>query len=271
VGAVLSLAGGGLPEMYFVVYMAILLLWPYDVGPRYIFPVLPLCFVYLYRGWRHFVDWRRQYPVVAARLLTVASAAMTGAVAYRWVSPSEPIGLQTKAAMVFWALSSLAGLMWSIGGTARRFRGVGKPAKAALAWVPYVYLVGIVAIGMGYQVRMAKSNLEVKESELLHYPTAQAGRWFRDHTSSDTVVMAFNAWSIHSISQRHVIHFPATGNVDIIVDVARRHNVNFLVILQNDSWFEPSEEDRLRALVAKYPSMLELVHAGRGYQIFRFV
>src|SRR5439155_1248287 len=40
----------GYVEWYFLTYMVIFLLWPYDVGARFVLPVFPLAFLYGWRG-----------------------------------------------------------------------------------------------------------------------------------------------------------------------------------------------------------------------------
>ena len=40
----------GITEWYFAAYVSIYLFWPFDVGPRFVFPVFPLALLYFWRG-----------------------------------------------------------------------------------------------------------------------------------------------------------------------------------------------------------------------------
>jgi hypothetical protein len=266
----LTAASPNLKVLYFLSYLGILLLWPYDVGPRYILPVLPLCFIYLCQGWKRWVSWLSLSTGAALKVLAWLSGGILCAalivIAVGW----RPIGVQAKLALLFWSLLLLL-MIWLIRTAAftrfARFR----TGRMAIRWLAYMYVVGVCAFGMIVQTKMAKANAQVVETEYELYPTAEAARWIRDHISPGAVVMSSHQWLVHEITNHRVIMFPATRNPEVIMQIARETHALFLVVVEDDPWFLPTERARLDALLRAYPAALESAHAGARYRIFRFM
>jgi hypothetical protein len=125
-------------------------------------------------------------------------------------------------------------------------------------------------VGLWNQVGLAKANLSARESDRLHYPTLQASRWLRDSTPKDTVVMSFNPWLTHAVSERYVVPFPPTASAQAIMRIAAKYRSRYLVVFHDD-WYTPSQEERLQVLLAAYPSSLIPRVVRQRYRIYEFL
>ncbi len=260
---------GGLREYYFPVYVLILLMWPYDVGPRYLFPALPLCFTYLRRGLRKCLEVSESAPPIVFRALAAGSAVLLAMSLHGWVI-NHDAGIQPRLATWFWAVSA-ALTLW-LGRRPRLRRSVAfrmilpSPIWRACGWVA---IAALCRPGIMTQSANARSNVRITEPELLHYPTAEAARWLNQHTPKDAVVMSFNPWILFAMTGRRVVAFPPTARPGVILDVARKYRVQYLVVLE-DSWYVPTQEERLLILQRTDPAGLEPVALDKRFRVFRF-
>ena len=260
----------GLCECYFPLYVIILLVWPYDVGPRYLFPVLPLCFTYLRRGWRKSLEVSQSSPRTAFLGLAAGSVVLLAMSLYGWAAHHDA-GIQPRFATAFWAVCAVFTLWLGL-----RPR-LSQPAASRVIPTPSPFwrvcglalIIVMCGLGISIQPASARSNLRITEPELLHYPTAEAARWLNQHTPKDAVVMSFNPWILFAMTGRRVVAFPPTARPGVILDVARKYRVQYLVVL-DDSWFVPTQEERLLILQKADPAGLEPVALDKRFRVFRF-
>jgi hypothetical protein len=259
----------GLCECYFPVYVLILLSWPYDVGPRYLFPALPLCFTYLRRGWRKCLEVLQASPTTVFRALAAGSAVLLSMSLYAWIV-NHDAGIQPRFATVFWTVSAVFTLWLGLRprlGRPVAFRMIlPPPVWKACGWCAIIVLCGP---GILTQSADARSNLTITEPEMLQYPTAEAARWLNRHTPKDAVVMSFSPWFLYAMTGRHVVAFPPTARPGVILGVARKYRVQYLVVL-DDTWYFPTQEERLLVLQKADPAGLEPVALDKRFRVFRF-
>jgi len=62
--------------------------------------------------------------------------------------------------------------------------------------------------------------------------------------------------------------FPPTANVNQILQVARSTSSSYLVILQ-DIWYEPSQQERLDLIQKAHPEVLTPVVLNKDFRVFR--
>jgi hypothetical protein len=258
---------------YFLAYFTVYLLWPFDVGPRFMLPVAPLAFILIWRGVRVFVHLLHTRPGATLGTIAALGACLTVVTGTADRLP----GLQAQASMLFWPFVAIgSGFFWVL---ARRSRAA--QARAALdslvaflcsCRAQYGIVCGVVVlvgIGVYQQAAHARTNLAPDASSFRFRASADFSYWLRG-SAQDGVVMAQHYTIVHRLSGRRVVGFPITSDPKIILKVVASENVRYLVV--NDpvkyEYYFPTEEERWRRIDLAAPSMFHLVHRGPGYRVF---
>jgi hypothetical protein len=268
--------GGELADWYFAVYWGIYLLWPYDVGPRFIFPVFPLIFLYLYRGGMELArikPWRSVFMFRSFLVISVALAIYgVFTVVPRWAEMS----LQTKASVLFWIITGGSMLFVSAGvpklinqpvhALISAFFHPGVPKMCGGAAVAVLVIIGLVT-----QARGVAYNLDPKVSEYVHQPSKEAAAWLANHAASTDVVMAQQVPIVHRVSGRLTVSFPVRSDPREVMAVIRRFHVKFLVAITSPMGTNlfPTELERSSNLVIGFPEEVKLVHQELSYKIYQ--
>jgi 4-amino-4-deoxy-L-arabinose transferase-like glycosyltransferase len=286
-GCVVSVSqdNGDFLAWYFLSYVGIFLLWPFDPGPRAILPVFPLAFLFLWRGSSLLVKLSIARPRVALLGGGLFSLALCG-FSYFWVRLHKgDIGSQAKFSLIFWpALASIYALCKWI----RLRTPVGKILQPAWSSRPVFSVLGkpltapflasssalILLVGMGFlmQMRIGRANLSPDPTKFLQYPSVDAAKWIESNALPTDVVMAGQEAIVHRISRRRIIQFPVTSNIHLIMETIQNHNVSYLIVLEElnqHPFFFPTEDERWQSLSGSFPEEFRLVHKGPGYAIYR--
>ena len=268
--------GGELADWYFAVYWGIYSLWPYDVGPRFIFPVFPLIFLYLYRGGMELARVKPWRFVFLFRSLLVISVALAIYGVFTVVPRRAEMSLQTKASVFFWILTG----GWMIFATVGVPRVIKPPVEALRTafFNPWgsklaggVAVAVLVIIGLVSQARGVVYNLHPKVNEYVHQPSKEAADWLANHTASTDVVMAQQVPIVHRVSGRLTISFPVRSDPHELMAVIRRCRVKFLVAITatKSTNLSPTESERSSNLEVGFPEEIKLVHQEASYKIYQ--
>jgi hypothetical protein len=123
---------GTFAEWYFLAYVAIYLLWPYNEGFRFVVPVLPLAFAYLFEGGLWATKFVRGHAPASGWGLTVVLLGLAAASAASVVY-AAPSSRQVQAtAMIWFGAGAAVGLLtWRAArGDADRRRPRRRPSRA---------------------------------------------------------------------------------------------------------------------------------------------
>lgn len=267
--------GDGFPEWYFASYVAVYLLWPFDVGPRFVFAVFPLIFVYLYRGalwlktarvWESSV-WSRIFLVVSMGLAMYAVADVLP----QW----SQVSLQARASMLFWVLLTLILGLALIGvrtGLLHAFLSAkGHVTGLQLVKPGIVMVVSLAAItGLVQQAELASWNLDPPVREFVHQPAKDAADWLVAHTLRSDIVMAQQVSILHRVSKRLIVSFPVRSDPREIMAVIQKFRIKFLVAItaEKSRVLSPTESERARLLEAAFPEQVKLVQRSNTYLIY---
>jgi hypothetical protein len=260
-GVALSLArrGGHLEDWYFVLYMLMFILWPWDYTVRFVVPVLPLACLYLVEGARAVRGAFDRWPLPAAALgglLCLAFSAMAAAAARL-----EP-GMQTPGSVALWSAGAFACLVLAArGGRAPRLPGL-RVLAAATA-------VALVVVGVGSQLELGERNLRFDPSAKRQYPDLEAARWIRQNTPAGTVIMARERDLVHHYARRLVIWFPPLCDLGLLREGILRHEIDLMVVTANPpEYWRPPEEDCYLVLSEAFPDSFSLVQEGERWRVF---
>jgi len=277
--------GGALYDWYFIWYEVIFLVWPWDIRERFLFPVVPLAALYVWRGMRQLRDYFARKPklvgtyfILFGSLLSLVSAAFAGRSFTFPVQTDHMRGdhLQPVAATAFWMILASVGIamvtsngLHSALAAAHPF---GRGTDAAVRWLKAVVTVAVaLAVGSGVlgQLTLGRFNLHPDIAQQAFYPEIQASEWIATHESLDRVIMARDQDTVFHYTGRRVVWFPPISDPRVVMDGIKRHRVDVLVVAHHaESYWLPPEDTCFRLLQRAYGNAFHLIHQGANYQIF---
>jgi hypothetical protein len=280
--------GGGLHDWYFLFYEAIFLLWPWDYKDRFAFPILPLTFLYAWRGLRFLKELLLRQPRLVAiglgltgTILCVVSAAFAlGRFRYQ-VNPGHANGdhVQTMVAALFWAILGLTGFLVFVlhgrqgesflSGIEHAFHPSLRSAIAFVAILAWVFLVGS---GTKNILGNGRDNLHPVVSTQGFYPEMEASEWIKTHEPPNSVVMAREPEFVFHYTHDQTVWFPPISNPSVLMDGIRKYGVNVIEVSQHpDSYWSPSEYVCFGDLLKAYGASFRLDHQGGDYSVYAVV
>lgn len=272
--------GGGQPhDWYFLCHEAIFLVWPWGTETRFVLPVVPLAWLYLWRGgkvMKTLLDRRTRVAAIGLAFLGTFLAFESAEVAIhasakRW----EPL-----LASLFWGLIAFIGFgILALRNFSRRTGS--EPAghwldtfQARLAPALRVTLIVMLAALIGYgallEFEVARGNAHPDLTQGPWYPDIEAAEWIQSHTPPDQVVMALKQDLVFHYTGHKVVWFPPISDPKQLMDGIRRHHINLVVVVtahKYSSW-QPSEEVCFTSLLKAYPSSFRVLHSGPNYWIY---
>ena len=285
-GLLHSLRGGGDAfDWYFLCYEAIFWLWPWDSKPRFLFPVVPLAVLYLWRGALLLRTWCIRQPKVAGAFLLIVGIALS-ICSIGFALHILPLNVDTQharsdrlqpvAAGALWAAAAIIGLLLFQFDSISKRRGtevypssLNVYGPAALRVCGTLLLVFLVATGMVQQVAWGQKNLRIDVTRQETYPEIAAAQWIRTHEPADRVIMARDQDLLFHYTGRRVVWLPPLSDPHVLMDGIRRLGVAVVVVAHHrDTYWQPSEELCFQSLVQAFQSGFQMIHEGHDYRIF---
>lgn len=281
--------GGQLHDWYFLWYESIFLLWPWDYRDRFLFPVVPLACLYLWRGARFIKNYSIRQPktaglgfVLFGTFLSLSSATFALRITNLTVDMQHVRGdrLQPFAAIFFWGLLAVVGFgilhlhhrRDSANGArafARFSEIVESETSLPLRFIAILTVAFLVVSGTEKILLAGRDNLKPDITENEFYPDIEAAEWVRTHEAPDRVVMAREPDFVYHYTHRRVVWFPPISNAKVLMDGIRRYHVQVLVVAHHsESYWLPAEDACFQFLLQAYPTAFHVVHQGPHNQVF---
>lgn len=277
--------GGQLYDWYFLCHEGVFVLWPWNYNHRFIYSVVPLVVLYLWRGARELKRCSAARPEVTGLVLLALGLLLSAASALfaRGVLPFAHIAanrwgdhLQPLAAALFWFLVMAAGV--ALLGFQRLCRPAdnSSPLARLQRTIPFVArAVAIVVIailvvtGTARAVVIGRANLTPSIAQQSGYPMIEAAEWIHTNEPPDSVVMARDSEFIFHFVRSRVVWFPPISNPKVLMDGIRRYHVGvILVVHHEDNYWLPAEDACFQSLLQAYPSAFRLVHRGIDSRVY---
>lgn len=248
--------------LYFAAYLALFLLWPFAETARFVLPIAPAWMLVAWIGGLEAASvvqrWR---PRMLAGVLGLIGAAAAWDL---WTS-ADAVGIQERAALIFWPLAAGSVLVWSrLGpGLAGKIR-----SHAEKTAVPCALAV-LLAAGLAGQARASLDNLHPDPARYPNSYLFEAVAWLRQ--AGTGAVMSSNFAYVHRMTQRKTVALPVTGDAGRIYAAILRHRVRFVIVTHSsgeNTYFHPPEQARIAAVQTAWPGLLTLVHTGRGWSAY---
>ena len=282
-------AGGQLHDWYFLCYEFIFMLWPWDYRDRFVFPVVPLACLYLWRGGKQLAIFSKRQPRTTGALLVITGCLFSGiSAAFAFGITPFPRNLQhvrgdhlqTIAATLFWAVLAAAGFaIFKYSSSdrteetprilARLNERFGSALQPSLRLVSFLAVVAIVFSGTRNIVQRGRDNLHPAITQTTAYPEIQASEWIRTHEPSNLVIMAREPDMVFHITHRRVVWFPPISDPAVLMEGIRRYHVGVLLVAHHaDSYWLPPEDICFQALSKAYANAFQLRYQDPTYSIF---
>ena len=255
---------------YVLAYGALITLWPFDEGGRFLVPIAPLVFLFAIVGARSAFDWIRfkKAPQVAIGM------AISGAVLVllqiqdippHWRSASR----QTIASVLVTMLFAGAGAVVWLSPRAYRlaFRTPSVPRWILASWVLLYASFCTPAL-----VEAIASNRSDASGNQRKSAVGVAAKWIIANTTRDDVVMAEDLASIHFLTGRQVAQLPETDNPVVLRRALHMMGPGYVLI--NDAlpnpYVLPTDPERFSVMQSLREGSFTLASSFAGGRIFRF-
>lgn len=280
--------GGELHDWYFLWSEIIYLLWPWDYRERFLYPVVPLACLYLWRGVKTLKLCSVRQPKVTGLsvflvglFLSIVSACFALRLLPFEVDKDHVRGdhLQPVVATLFWLILMAVGLVMirfqSLRNSMGRARVLSSLNDLAHSMSPLVFRAAagfvvavLIASGLVQQVAVGHNNMNPDVSRRSFYPEIEAAGWIKKY-EPNRVLMARDQDLVFHYTGQRVAWFPPISDPKVLMDGIRRQHVELLIIAHHsDSYWLPPEEACFQLLSQAYGSAFHLIHRGRDYQVF---
>ena len=269
--------GGQLYDWYFVFHEAIFALWPWNNEPRFILPIVPLAFLYLWRGLKVTVGWVLLAPRLAGKYLLAGgvSLALAAALSHTQVSHSHRL-----LSMAFWAMLAVLGIGMLLAESTRSasYRIAAVLGDLRAPRVRFVtglatgcILAALTAYGTAQVVKVADGNFhfDITKDDAF-YPDIEAGTWIQAHVPADAVIMARKQDLVYHYSGHKTVWFPPVTNARMLMDGIRKYNISVIVVVNRgeSSYWKPPDNVCFRALLDHEPVRFRLLHTGPNSAVY---
>lgn len=251
--------------LYFVLYLGVFLLWPFEEDSRFVLPVMPIAIVFFADGARAAWEGTLRAPRIAGGAASVffLCAALTAL----W---RPPVGRQEWISLMIACVTGFAGIVVLF---ARRAAEALERLHAAMRNRIHPLAMALVAVllvlNLSGQVLGASENLHPDRSKYVNEPYRQASLWLLQAPPGN--VMAGGCAMVHRYSRRPCFRFFPTSNPDRNLASIRRNAIRFLVVIRERKdrppYYRPSEEERLKGLEGKEPELLRVIQEDRNFLI----
>jgi hypothetical protein len=280
--------GGQLHDWYFLWSEIIFLMWPWDYRERFIYPVVPLACLYIWRGAKMLKDCAVRQPEVTGLwaffvglFLSIVSACFALRILSFEIDKDHARGdhLQPIVATLFWLVSMAVGFVifkfQTLRNSPRLARALGSLTDIAQPLSPLGFRVttglivaALVASGIVQQVAVGNNNMNPDLTRQSFYPEIEAAAWIKKY-EPNRVIMAREQDTLFHYTGQRVVWFPPISDPKVLMDGIRRHHVDVLIVAHHsDSYWLPLEDTCFQSLRDAYGKAFQLVHQGHDYKIF---
>jgi hypothetical protein len=280
---------GELHDWYFLWYEAMFLVWPWDYRDRFVFPIVPLACLYLWRGVKVARDYSIRRPkavgvcfILCGVVLGVASVAFARGILAVPVATDHPRGdhLQPLAAAFFWGMLAVAGLLLVRLHSTREARGDAPLSSwqtrianfedsVSLRFVAILALAVLVGYGIRLQLGKGRYNMWLDIKQQASYPLVEAADWIRTQEPANLVIMARDPGMFFHYTGRRVVWFPPISDPNVLMEGIRRHHVGAIIVMNPPSrYWLPTEDVCFQSLARAYGSAFRLSHWDPNFQVY---
>lgn len=254
---------------YLLGYGAILLLWPYDEGTRFLVPILPLLWVFALAG------ARGATAAVSAGsrpfrqgLIAVGGVSLLGALVSLLSAP-DGFSRQDRAFVLIWlAVLGIAVFGWQkaqswTGGVSTRF---GRPVLIG-ALVLYA-AAGVARIAPSVAAQFRGNSLTDPVTAALQ----EAAGWINGNAPPEATIQASIPAPLLFATMRKTVRFPTSSSPERLRQSIETHQPDFLVVLNDTDhpYYRPVDSEKFGIVRTLFPGAWREVARLKGSTIYAF-
>lgn len=246
-----------LAAWYAAATLALLLVWPFDEGRRFLMPLLPVLFTFAVAGGRRLHAILSSHPrrfLSGLLLLCVASLG--------WAALDAPFHAGPRGAAHDLGLL-VFGLVAALSGAGLAAWGTGWPGRA-LSWIPSSRVLAGLFLA-GYLLAGARSVPEIvarhheSSGAMRQTPARHASEWLLREAPPGSMVMATDWDAIHFATGLPTVPLPVTGEPAKLLEAIAQAKPSFLVINapRAHEYLLPPDHERLAELERAAPGAFD--------------
>jgi hypothetical protein len=254
---------------YFLGYAAIVLLWPFDEGTRFLVPILPFLWLYGIAGAGRAIGAvssgsRR----LRLGLILVATICLLGAAASLAADPADFSRQDQAFALVWLLVLGVAAFGWSRAArwTAAISSRAGRSAAIA-AMVLYV-TAGVARTVPEAMAGWRDGALSDPVAEALR----EASRWISGNTPAESTIQASFRTQIQFATGRTTVRFPITGSPEIHRRYLEAYRPDYLIVLGGTvaPYYQPVDSVKFTIVQQLFPGAWREAVQLRGSAIYEY-
>jgi hypothetical protein len=262
---------------YFLSYSGILLLWPFDEGPRFVLPLFPIACLFICEGALQILNYIKSSNGFDLRI-TTAIVSIPAILSIHQIVSGQYSSNQKLINYVFW----LSGLILSLililnnlknGRACFVFKipfnsGV---LSRRLNIAVYSIVILVCAIGIQEQFKIAITNRCPKQLDIPNYPLILAANWLGTNLPENSIICATQKEIIFQYSQRKTVPFPVSSSYNLLNQTLNNLRADYLVIYDEGDYpyFFPTDNQRYQILSMHTPSLLTNVFQTTNCSIYK--
>jgi hypothetical protein len=254
---------------YFLGYVAILLMWPYDEGTRFLVPILPLLWLFAIVGARRTIAAvSAGNPRLRLGLMAGGGVGLGGALLSYLAEPNT-FSRQDQFFVLTWLmLLGVATFGWAR--TQRLIRTasprLGKPVLVG-ALVLYA-AAGVARITPAVVAQFRGSSLTDPVTAAIR----DVSTWIGSNTAAEDTILASFPAPILFATRRATVRFPFTSNPDLLRQAVERGRPDFLVVLDDteNPYYQPVDSEKFRIVQGLFPGSWHEVARLKGSTVYAF-
>ena len=287
--------GTEIVDWYFAAYEFIYLLWAWKLEVRFLLPIAPLAFFYIWRGIIGVIFCSRTRPRVVGIIWCPAALlfAILGAhsIYAHWARGKADLSDELMVPM--WLISAGFALWMACTGQSifaieafsrarewlKQPLGTWRVSPLPLFWyASYLFVTGVVLMGIGSDIRIARENLNTSDLvnaertgvvEILA-PEVEAGLWLRSHAPPDSVVMARHWPTVRHYAERKLVWFAPISDAGVLLEGIVKHGVDYVVVVKHsEPYYLPDDDYCFDRLLAAHVRTFRLVLERDNLRIFK--
>jgi hypothetical protein len=253
--------GARFASLYCFFYLLIILGWPFDEGPRFLLPVVPLLWIYLVHGMR----WVRHSLAANQARVRLFLVSLSGVALAGIALAGPPLSRQDLAAAGFWALVLGAAVLgwpslraWTSAHAPRRTRALTVGAVA-------LFLAGASLQAFPRMYRRA-----YPAPGTVAHPGLEGAEWIRLHAPPDAMIQGTFPTRLNFVTGRPAVTLPHSRQASVHQEVQVRYRPRFAMVLDarpGDGGASDSVRfEIVRSLAAGHWHEVHAFPGGRIYQ-----
>lgn len=262
---------------YFIFYSAILLVWPFNEGHRFVLPVFPIACLFIAEGIYHALKSCKSDDSIV-RKFGAATVSIQGFISFYMLLNGKCSNQQLRISCLFWILCiTIIVLRIVLKEYIPKIHFFLKqkcqPALSRIRiwFIVYCAAALICAVGISEQYKIATDTRNQNFQKKPNHSLILAAQWIKEYIPQQSIICATQKEIISHYSKRKTVLFPVSSSNELLLKSLQQFNVDFLVIYNEGKYpyFFPTDIQRLQILIKNKPLLLSKIYHTADCSIYK--